>query len=338
MFGFFRTALALLVVVQHFSAIPQVGILAVFGFFVLSGFLMTLLVTGPYRGRITAFALNRFLRLYPTYWAVLFVSVIALALGSRPMSSAMGLPSGWGWIPSILFLNFSALPPIVIPTSWAVTNEIFWYAIIACGISATMGRSLVWLALSIVYTAVVWAFWPANPSLYYFFFTAGCLPFAIGAALYHAQHLLSERFKWHAVSIGVLILLVCVILVGMRKIDTWKTIYFSLLPATALVVVGLYKINPSPSWSKWDDRIGSISYPIYLNHYLAASLLTHFYPIRANQGSFSVLFVMALSIMMAILLVLLVDQPIERIRKKIKIGKPTLLFVRSKRTSRQPAE
>lgn len=334
MFGFFRTALALLVLVQHFSATPKVGALAVFGFFTLSGFLMTLLVTGPYRGRIGAFAINRFLRLYPTYWAVLLVSAITLALGSQPMSSAMGLPSGWGWVPSILFLNFSALPPIVIPTSWAVTNEIFWYVIIACGVSATLGRSLVWLALGIAYTIVVWAFWPMNLTLLYFLFLAGSLPFAMGAALFHVQHLFPERFRWHAIAIGVPVLLVCVVLVGMEKVDMWGPIYFAFLPATALTVLGLYKIKPSSSWAKLDDRIGSVSYPIYLDHYLAASLLTYFYPVRANEGSYQVLFVMALSLAIAVLLVRFVDQPIERIRRRIKEGKTASRFAAHAQASR----
>lgn len=106
----------------------------------------------------------------------------------------------------------------------------------------------------------------------------------------------------------------------MAKVDTWRTIYFAFIPATALTVVRLYKVKPSLSWAKWDDRVGSISYPIYLDHYLAASLLTYFYPVRANEGSYQVLFVMALSIAIAILLVRFVDQPIERIRKRIKEG------------------
>lgn len=333
MFGFFRTALALVVVVQHFSATPQIGILAVFGFFTLSGFLMTLLVTGPYKGRIGAFAVNRFLRLYPMYWAVLLVSVIALALGSQAMASAMGLPSGWHWLRAILFLNFSAMPPLAIPTSWAVTNEIFWYVIIACGISATLGRSLVWLAFGIAYTVIVWKFWP-TPTLFYFLFTAGSLPFAAGAALYHVQHLFPERFKWHAVVIGGAVLAACVVLVGMEKVDTWRTIYFAFIPATALTVVGLYKVKPSSSWAKLDDRIGSVSYPIYLDHYLAASLLTYFYPVRANEGSYQVLFVMALSLAIAVLLVKFVDQPIERIRRRIKEGKTASRFAAHAQASR----
>jgi peptidoglycan/LPS O-acetylase OafA/YrhL len=65
MFGTFRTILAALVVLQHFSPARLVGSMAVFAFFTLSGFLMTMLMDTTYRGRPEAFALNRFLRLYP---------------------------------------------------------------------------------------------------------------------------------------------------------------------------------------------------------------------------------------------------------------------------------
>lgn len=50
MFGAYRTLLAITVVASHFGGMTGIGsIAAVFGFFSLSGFLMTLLVNGPYR-------------------------------------------------------------------------------------------------------------------------------------------------------------------------------------------------------------------------------------------------------------------------------------------------
>ena len=67
--GTYRTLLAIAVVATHFGGVNGFGLVAVFGFYSLSRFLMTLLVTGPYQGRRKAFLLNRFLRLYPLYWA-----------------------------------------------------------------------------------------------------------------------------------------------------------------------------------------------------------------------------------------------------------------------------
>jgi len=51
--------------VQHYFEIVPLGNLSVYCFFTLSGFLITLLMDGPYKGRPFAYAANRFLRIYP---------------------------------------------------------------------------------------------------------------------------------------------------------------------------------------------------------------------------------------------------------------------------------
>jgi peptidoglycan/LPS O-acetylase OafA/YrhL len=72
--GCMRFLLAIAVVTEHigpsavsFALIP--GPLAVEVFFAISGFYMSLILTGKYHDR-TTFYVNRFLRLYPTYLIV----------------------------------------------------------------------------------------------------------------------------------------------------------------------------------------------------------------------------------------------------------------------------
>ena len=72
--GLMRFLLAMAVVIAHtgaitvnFALIP--ANLAVEVFFAISGFYMSLIVTGKYRDR-TTFYINRFLRLYPVYLIV----------------------------------------------------------------------------------------------------------------------------------------------------------------------------------------------------------------------------------------------------------------------------
>jgi peptidoglycan/LPS O-acetylase OafA/YrhL len=322
MFGLLRTALAIAVVAQHFGPFESIGVMAVYGFFVLSGFLMTLLVTGPYKGRIGAFALNRFLRLYPMYWAVLAATTVVLLLGFRPMISAMGLPhSPSRWIASIAYLTFSAKPPIIVATSWAVTNEIIWYVVIAFGASKTLSRSLLWMSLSVIYTVAIWRFWPNDMSLRYFYFVPGCLPFSIGAVICHLRQLFPKRIAAAATGLGGTGLILVMVPCAIGYWSPWWVIYWLFIPLSAFTILALYNLNV-PKWlMEVDKLVGSVSYPIYLNHFMAASLLSRFLPIKEGEPFALLIWVLALSIGLAVLMVAAIDNPIAAIRASVKDGK-----------------
>ena len=81
MFGTYRTLLAMMVVVFHLGGVYALGYYAVFGFYILSGYLMTFIMQNNYgyslRGR-ASYALNRFLRIYPVYWVSAVVSLLLI--------------------------------------------------------------------------------------------------------------------------------------------------------------------------------------------------------------------------------------------------------------------
>ena len=52
MFGIYRTILAIVVLISHFTGLHVASTWCVFGFFCLSGFLMTLLISEPCQGRM----------------------------------------------------------------------------------------------------------------------------------------------------------------------------------------------------------------------------------------------------------------------------------------------
>ena len=72
MFGLLRTTFALMVMIYHlfFVGFLSLGTYPVFGFYIISGYLMTVIMHNNYGytwvGRYS-FAVNRFLRLYPQY-------------------------------------------------------------------------------------------------------------------------------------------------------------------------------------------------------------------------------------------------------------------------------
>src|SRR5678815_2707247 len=100
--GIYRTFLALLVVVTHLAGGfgTYAGPVAVFAFYTLSGYLITRVVQRTYSNGIAglgAFAINRFLRLYPSYWVVTLVSlaiVLAFPRLAMELNDALQLPRG----------------------------------------------------------------------------------------------------------------------------------------------------------------------------------------------------------------------------------------------------
>lgn len=91
MFGFYRTMLAIWVMVFNLLDVPIIGTYAVFSFFALSGFLMTTIMHDSYGHNLQGvmrYAENRFLRLYPTYWAAAVFSIAVIVFASTSYSVA----------------------------------------------------------------------------------------------------------------------------------------------------------------------------------------------------------------------------------------------------------
>lgn len=85
--GLLRLILAITVVIAHSNAVMGLrltgGLVAVEMFFIISGFYMTMILDKKYigKGSYALFLSNRFLRLYPIFWAVLLLTIIYSIVG-----------------------------------------------------------------------------------------------------------------------------------------------------------------------------------------------------------------------------------------------------------------
>ena len=339
MFGIWRTLLALEVVATHLISMKIFGPYAVVAFFVLSGFLMTLIMQGSYgytqQGR-WRFATNRALRLLPAHW---FACAVALALiailpafasAYHPALTAPQTASEW--LSNLTLIYPSLYPqevfPRLSPATWALTVEIFWYALIALGLSRTKTSTLLWLSASAGYWLAALLF-DVGQHAVYGSIMGGSLPFAIGAAAYHFRAELETTIgrRWETLAGLVLgrwgLCLAMLALYAFGDLD-WRVRAIGNV-VNALLAAGtvVYLFGTKMPWRSLDKRIGDFSYPIYLLHWPAGMIAAYFVLGEPYHGA-SLLGLAALAVALPVLLILSctvvygIDPLVETLRSKVR--------------------
>ncbi len=343
MFGTYRLFLAIIVVFHHLIAIPVIGHHAVQGFFILSGYLMTFIMRNSYGyslGGIRRFAVNRFLRLYPAYWMVLILSVLAIYYfgenQARAYRAFIFLPRNPGEIAqniSLIYLNLfpTHVAPRISPPTWALTIELVFYFLIALGLSRSRLGTSLWLAASVLYTAI--SIGIDLPYRYrYSFILAGSLPFSLGSFLFHFRgsilKIISSLPRFiNPATLSLLFLVNSSMAAAGKGIpslsfyETWGSclnicIHFCIIAA---LIEGKY-----PAMTKaLDEKLGNYSYPIYLMHWqvgFVVSMILFSKPVNGfhGQGVISVFVTLVASFGVSFLIIKFVDQPIETIRRRVR--------------------
>lgn len=288
-----------------------------------------------FNGRLR-FSVNRFLRLYPSYWVAAVISLFLIIwLGQEPVKSyhpRMFIPTDFEDIARNLLMVFSwQSSPRLIPPTWAITIEIFFYIAICLGISKTRRRTLVWLAASIAYTLFV-VITSDDWRLRYFYIPSASLPFAIGSYLYYADT--KRMFSW--LSYFKITPLVLTALILFNFFAHYNYEEFSGLPVVflsgfylnivlmMLLAMSLLEGGKYPFISKGKDRfLGDFSYPIYLTHWqsgILASVVIMGVPYRSGtvEGGVVLIGTIVVALSISYLMIFLIDRPIERLREKVK--------------------
>lgn len=280
-----RFGFSMFVVLAHLAEgtrfLSHWGVFSVFGFYVISGYLMALVLNDTYSFRFAEFALNRGLRLFPAYLAVALLTLLALWL--QPGAGAFH--SGWKPAPGArdLFANALIIPfefvdsPFrLIPPAWSVAAELINYFLLWLIVARSRQLAFAAVLLSLAFHAwsvMQGAHWEAR----YFPYYAALLPFSLGACLYfHRSALakLDERLVRALIFAASLAWCANLVLCGLdsslwgRSFDRY--FYFNL--AALLVIVGGISALPARARSARAARIekwlGDLAYPVFLSHWL----------------------------------------------------------------------
>lgn len=333
MFGTYRTALALMVVAGHLGGVAGIGGYAVFGFYCLSGYLMTLIMQTSYgysNGGIRKYALNRFLRIYPIYWvSIVFSALLILYLGNDYTTRyhpSIYFPNDVASVAKNILLFFPhGESPRLTPPAWALTVEIFFYIVIGLGASKTKRLTWTWFAISAMYHVIAILFGLDT----YASIWAASLPFSAGALVFHykneittlSRQKLGRTHNLAPFLIFALILFNWAVAYALYQLD--GVFFYSNFVLCSLMVAILLSRTRLPFISvKLDKWLGDFSYPVYLIHYQVGLVVIVFFAVFGIEMHRPELLLTLVSIpaifLFSWVITATIERPIELVRTKIK--------------------
>jgi len=316
--GSWRFFLASLVAISHLwgSFIHGPAAYAVWGFFLLSGYLMTYVLINKYGNTsdgIKSYTFNRFLRIYPLYWIACLVGFISITIISiYGLNDPTGLNpqfmkphSTKEWFTNITLLPFFQGGGLLVPVSGALATEIGAYMLIPI-IAFNKRVALIALVITIlinfsenITTIDTFVF------RYTSFFTC-FLSFTLGSLICHYRSFL-KAYESPFLSI----LAWCLHCLVWLKYPLWPWtygLYISII-LSGWVVLSLSSIKSN----KLDTLLGDLSYPVYLFHTIAGIWIFWLFNYQRTFNFFIVSFIITLVI--SVVLVTLIDKPLRKLKR-----------------------
>jgi len=349
--GTLRTLLAISVVVGHSWSAGMVfvgGRNAVQLFYIISGFLISyVLVESKSYKKISTFYINRYLRLYPIYFAVAMLSLIAVLISDsgffevyskNPISADIFLVLsnvflfGQDWVMfsgiengQLTFVTdfrqseIALYQGLIVPQAWTLGVELAFYLIAPFILPS---RKLIWvflvLSLAVRVCLVLDGVGLKDPWTYRFF-PAELALFLIGALSHQILmpfyiRVAGEKiiFLSKLTSMFMVVGLVCYSMIPLKEV-----VKAPLLFAFFVMVLPFAFIFQNQS--HLDKKIGELSYPIYIGHMLAIWAVVSF---STKIGSTNIFWIsicsVIVSIVYAIFLNKLIGKKFEKVRHKLR--------------------
>lgn len=338
MFGIYRYGLAFCVAISHLWAgmIGGPAAYAVWGFYCLSGYLMTLILNEKYgfsqRG-LTNFAVNRALRIYPAYYAV--CTGMFLIFCFIPETASRFLPNlhmpqtAQGWRYTLLLLPSSDGNELLHGSS-ALRVELWFYVAIALGLGRSRRVAWAWFLSSIAYT--LWLLTAHTPFPERYVYIPACsLAFSLGCLIYHVRDRLPViKTPWAAVAAASLWWL-HVWLTQNIPGGPWIVGLYTSLLFSAFAMVTLMRLDPKdlPGWMGSLDRLaGNLSYPMYLSHWSVGIVVTWLLPAQTRMDVSVFLIGFPLVNVLSFLIYQYVERPLQswKLPSLVRAGAPAAVI------------
>lgn len=339
-FGLYRFYLSCMVMWCHSGPGDHLyaGYFAVFAFYILSGYVVSYILHDIYLPKpngLRHFALNRFLRIFPLYWAVFafsFYLVTRYPSSAEDINWFFGIPTtAYGWIINITTFGMvnpllgTTAKPLVLPLGWSLGIELLFWMLLPSLMRSRPGR-IAMAVFTTLYTASVIYFSISYDSISslpirYLSSLAATLPFFTGLLIFRRK-LTDHKNLPFLFGALALITHVVLMLTAPRLFEEPNfTAFYLMFALSAVITLWLSQIDPRtlhPLLRRADYALGNLSYPLYLIHMPTAILLhAHFPGIDHHSDTFTIL-QMSLSILFAWALHAILERPINKLRQKIK--------------------
>lgn len=334
MLGTYRLALSLMVLVAHLGEGPDyvnhVGVFAVFGFYIVSGFLITYVLRHNYSADSWGFLKNRCLRLYPPYFVILILTLIVIYTIPESQDFHAAWPVSWrlqDWAGNIGIFPFvfGDLRFRIIPPAWSVAVEIVNYFLLWALIARSRTIAIIVLLLAIawhVVSLIIGSPWNER----YFPFYSALLPFSMGSIIYWLRKANGLQLSQTANAVAAAVL-ACLTLINTAAAGWlggysgryFDAFFYSNVTLMFLLVIACSKVTTSGRLRRADKWLGDLAYPAFLAHWLVGYLVSLLiFGNELTRGWLILLISVPIIIALSLVMNRAIDSIIEPIRDSIR--------------------
>lgn len=279
--GFYRLILAVLVVISHVDVRfhgYNPGVVAVISFFILSGYVMSILIEKYYKqpSAIPVFYLDRMARLFPQflfYMALASICIYFLKIDS-PYTNQLTFAK---WL-----LNFFILPQgffmlwadgaLAIPQSWSLGLELTFYLLIPWIIIFLSRRQIYGLAgASFLVFMAAYAGKIDSDFFGYRLLPGTLFMFLVGWSFFETDRA-AKKFRICVFVAAIILLATAWLNQALYLLPYNKEVLVGLI--TGMVVVGAIR---DFKFSEMDEFFGNLSYGVFLNHFIVIWIMQKFF-------------------------------------------------------------
>ena len=326
--NYFRFYLALCVLAFHVhrDLVPMAGILAVLAFFFVSGFLVSKMLSETYVGRHRSFLTNRFLRLFPAYWASFLIGlclILVIPEELKSVNKALQLPDQFDhWVSNIFIFGLQGLKSRVVPPAWSLDVELNWYVIFF--ILSFFALKYRVLFLCFVCVAFFLFVFPYRVPFYGDVLGSG-FAFSLGALHYYIKPKISRGL---VVSSSVIIPPYMFLLPHLPIISdaAQGALAHWLVPFIFVAVLFLsfgFFLKPHSvegerkGLARFSDLFGALSYPVFLTHWYASGITLYLFEAEKNT-IINLVGTIVITLFLSFIVVVLVERPVLKVRLKVR--------------------